>query len=174
MFAEIEFVEMEENKEFCDLIQIVVDKCFEEENIKNSNVYLNVILTQPQYIRSLNKQFRNIDKETDVLSFPMFEREEIETVIKSNLLKKDIIPEGAQEVLGDIVISIPRVEEQAKEYGHSVQRELAYMIVHGFYHIMGYDHMNDEEKKEMRSKEENVLEKLNITREWLRWIVIWY
>lgn len=165
MFAEIEFVEMEENKEFCDLIQIVVDKCFEEENIKNSNVYLNVILTQPQYIRSLNKQFRNIDKETDVLSFPMFEREEIETVIKSNLLKKDIIPEGAQEVLGDIVISIPRVEEQAKEYGHSVQRELAYMIVHGFYHIMGYDHMNDEEKKEMRSKEENVLEKLNITRE---------
>ena len=165
MFAEIEFVEMEENKEFCDLIQIVVDKCFEEENIKNSNVYLNVILTQPQYIRSLNKQFRNIDKETDVLSFPMFEREEIETVIKSNLLKKNIIPEGAQEVLGDIVISIPRVEEQAKEYGHSVQRELAYMIVHGFYHIMGYDHMNDEEKKEMRSKEENVLEKLNITRE---------
>ena len=63
------------------------------------------------------------------------------------------------------MISIPRVIEQAEEYGHSVQRELAYMVVHGFYHVMGYDHMNEEEKSVMRQKEENILSKLNITRQ---------
>ena len=70
-----------------------------------------------------------------------------------------------EETLGDIVVSIERVEEQAKEYGHSFERELAYMIVHGFYHLMGEDHMNDEEKTIMRAKEENVLGKLNIVRD---------
>ena len=70
-----------------------------------------------------------------------------------------------EETLGDIVVSIERVEEQAKEYGHSFERELAYMIVHGFYHLMGEDHMNDEEKAIMRAKEENVLGKLNIVRD---------
>ncbi len=165
MFVEIEFLEIGENKKFCELIEMIVDKCFEEEKISNSNMYLNVILTNPNHIRSLNKQFRNIDKETDVLSFPMFEKDEIESIINNSKQKKSVFQKDAQEVLGDIVISIPRVEEQAKEYGHSVQRELAYMVVHGFYHVMGYDHMNDEEKNIMRAKEENILEKLNITRE---------
>ena len=69
-----------------------------------------------------------------------------------------------QDVLGDIIISMKKVEEQAKEYGHSVERELAYMIVHGFYHLMGYDHMVEEDKKVMREKEEKVLESLDIVR----------
>ena len=69
-----------------------------------------------------------------------------------------------QEVLGDIIISIDRVQKQAEEYGHSFQRELAYMVVHGFYHIIGYDHMNDEDKKIMRAKEENILGALEIGR----------
>ena len=70
-----------------------------------------------------------------------------------------------EDVLGDIVISIEKVEEQAKEYGHSFEREFAYMIVHGFYHLMGYDHIKEEDKVKMRPKEENVLNKLGIRRE---------
>ena len=107
------------------------------------------------YIQKLNREYRQIDKATDVLSFPMFEKDEIKSL--ENL--------EFEETLGDIVISIERVEEQAKEYGHSFERELAYMVVHGFYHLMGEDHMNEEEKAIMRAKEENVLNKLKIVRE---------
>ena len=87
----------------------------------------------------------------------MFERAEIE-MIKDN---KNTI----QEVLGDVMISVERVKQQAEEYGHSFERELAYMLIHGFYHLMGYDHIEEEDKIEMREKEEKVLNKLNITRE---------
>ena len=85
----------------------------------------------------------------------MYEKEELEKMIaKNEFLHED--------VLGDIVISIERVKEQAKEYGHSFKRELSYMLVHGFYHLMGYDHIEEEDKKEMRKKEEKILEILNI------------
>ena len=87
----------------------------------------------------------------------MFEKNEIDEMIKN---QNNIV----HDVLGDIIVSVARVKEQAIEYGHSFERELAYMIVHGFYHLMGYDHMTDDEKTVMRAKEENVLEKLNITR----------
>ena len=85
----------------------------------------------------------------------MFEKEEI----------KDLKKLTFEETLGDIVVSIDRVKEQAYEYGHSFERELAYMIVHGFYHLMGEDHMVEEEKEQMRKKEENVLGTLNILRD---------
>ena len=154
--SEIEFVDIEENEEYRKIINNVLEKCFEVENILDAKFYVSVILTTSQNIKKYNKEYRNIDKETDVLSFPMFEKEEIKN------LNKYIgeIP----EVLGDIVISIDRVEEQAKEYGHSFEREFAYMIVHGFYHIMGEDHIQEQDKIIMREKEENVLEKLNIKR----------
>ena len=71
---------------------------------------------------------------------------------------------NVQEVLGDIIISIDKVEEQAKEYGHSFERELSYMTVHGFYHLMGYDHIKEKDKEKMREKEEYILDSLNITR----------
>ena len=87
----------------------------------------------------------------------MFEKEELDKKIQENDFP-------CQDILGDIVISIPKVEEQAKEYGHSFERELSYMLVHGFYHLMGYDHMEEEDKKVMRAKEEKVLETLNILR----------
>ena len=87
----------------------------------------------------------------------MYEKVEIEKLEKS-------ISEW-DDVLGDIVISIPRVEEQAREYGHSFEREFAYMLVHGFYHLMGEDHIKEEDKKQMRAKEEKVLGMLNINRE---------
>ena len=97
----------------------------------------------------------------------MFEQEELDKMIKNHTLeewKQDIENEVLQEILGDIIISIERVKEQAKEYGHSFERELAYMLVHGFYHLRGYDHMEEDEKKIMREKEENVLSQLEIMR----------
>ena len=153
-FAEIEYVNFEENKKYEELINSVLEECFKTEKIDDYKLYISVTLTNPEYIRTLNKEYRNIDKETDVLSFPMFEKTEIEGL---NALE-------FEETLGDIVISIERVEEQAKEYGHSFERELSYMLVHGFYHLMGEDHIEEEDRKIMREKEENVLHKLNITR----------
>lgn len=152
--VEINFLDIEENKKYEEIINTVVKKCFEEENLQSKNLYINIILTNPKNIKEINKQYRNIDKETDVLSFPMFEKEEIPNI-------EGDIP----DVLGDIVISIERVKEQANEYRHTFERELSYMVVHGFYHLMGYDHMIEEEKNIMRQKEENVLGKLKI----LRW-----
>jgi probable rRNA maturation factor len=160
-YTEIEFINIDENKAFKELIEKVVNKCFEEENLQNINMYLNIILTNPEYIREANKKYRNIDKETDVLSFPMFQKDELDDIV-SNSKQSQI---EIQEVLGDIIISIPRVQEQAEEYGHSVERELSYMVVHGFYHIIGYDHIEEDDKIKMRAKEEVILNKLNITRE---------
>lgn len=149
--AEINFLDIEENQEYVKILNKVLKKCFKEEKLEDKNLYVNVVLTNPTNIKRINKEFRNIDKETDVLSFPMFEKGELEKRINKN-----------EDVLGDIVISVERVKDQAKEYGHSFERELAYMAVHGFYHLMGYDHMEEEEKKEMRKKEENILSKLHI------------
>ena len=145
-----------------DLIDRVVEKCFEIENLDSDKVYVAITLTTPENIREINKEFRNIDKETDVLSFPIFEKKDIDMLRKNDEVVDKIMP---QDVVGDIIISVKKVEEQAEEYGHSIERELAYMIVHGFYHLMGYDHMNDEDKKAMREKEEKVLKSLDIVRE---------
>lgn len=157
-YVEIEFWDIEENEEYKKIIQNVVSTCFEVENLCKTNLYLNVILTNPETIKQTNSKYRNIDKETDVLSFPMFEKQEIEEIIENEQENQ------IEEVLGDIMISISRVIEQAEEYGHSVERELAYMVVHGFYHIMGYDHIEEKDKVIMRPKEEYILNKLNITR----------
>ncbi len=154
--VQIHYEDIEEKQEYVDTIQKVIHTCMEEEQLLSSSLYINIILTQGETIRKVNQEYRGIDKETDVLSFPMFEKEEIETY-KNNLSP---IP----DVLGDIMISIPRVEEQAIEYGHSFERELAYMLVHGFYHLMGYDHIQEEDKQLMRPKEEHILEQLKITR----------
>ncbi len=154
--AEIEFLELEKNKEYIELINNVINKCFEKE-IKNKNLYVSIILTTPENIRKYNNEYRKIDKETDVLSFPMFKKEEVEEVINNT-------NSPIKDVIGDIIISISRVQEQAIEYGHSFERELAYMLVHGFYHLMGYDHIIDTDKQEMRKKEEEMLNTLNYTR----------
>lgn len=153
-FAEIEYLDLEKNEEYEQTIQKVLIECFEVEGLQDSNLYISITLTNPENIKKLNKQYRNIDKETDVLSFPMFEKNELEFAKKVD----------HEEALGDIIISVRKVKEQATEYGHSFERELAYMIVHGFYHLMGEDHMEEEEKKIMREKEEKVLSKLEILR----------
>ena len=169
MFSEITFLETEEDQKISQLIYQVVTACFQKENLENTNLYLSIILTNQKHIKETNKKYRGIDQETDVLSFPMFEKEEIVEMIQQNPSKEKVknndLEERPCEVLGDIMISIPRVKEQAQEYGHSFNRELAYMVVHGFYHIMGYDHMQEDEKKIMREKEEAVLNDLKLTRE---------
>ena len=139
---EINYVETEENPENESLIRTVLEKCFEVEKMDKLGLYVSVTLTCPSYIRKINNEYRKIDRETDVLSFPMFEKIEIDQMIEN---QNNIV----HDVLGDIIVSVDKVKEQAKEYGHSFERELAYMIVHGFYHLMGYDHMTDDEKKVM-------------------------
>lgn len=154
---EILYKDVEQEPKYEHIVKSVFDKCFEEENIQDSKLYITVTFTNPENIQKINKEYRNIDKATDVLSFPMFEKKELENKIQ----EKDFVHE---DILGDIVISIEKVKEQAKEYGHSFERELSYMLVHGFYHLMGYDHIEEEDKKEMRQKEEKILEQLKIVR----------
>jgi metalloprotein, YbeY family len=150
---ELNYLDIDENDSYKEIIKKVLKKCFEIEKLENKNLYVNVVLTNAKNIKSINKEHRGIDKETDVLSFPMFEKNEVANLDNTN-----------EDILGDMVISIERVEEQAKEYGHSFERELSYMVVHSFYHLLGYDHMTEEDKKEMREKEENVLGILGIRR----------
>ena len=156
-FSQIDFVQIPENKKIQELIEKVVHTCYQEERIQKQKLVTHIVLTTQEEVQGYNKQYRNIDQATDVLSFPMFEREQME--------EKKGKESQYEDILGDIIISIPQVELQAKEYGHSFERELAYMMVHGFYHLMGYDHMEEKDQLEMRSKEETILTKLNIGRE---------
>ena len=154
---QLEYLDLEENSEYKKTIKKIIKTCFKKKKLKNSKLYISITLTTPSKIRKINKEYRNVDKETDVLSFPMFEKNELEEMIKNNHFEHE-------DVLGDIVISIERVKGQAIEYGHSFEREFAYMLVHGFYHLMGYDHIEENDKIIMRGKEENVLNKLGIRR----------
>ena len=154
---ELTYLDLEENESYYEIIETVLKECYKVENLENSKLTVQVTLTNPENIKKFNNEYRNIDKETDVLSFPMFEKEEIDLKVE----KQDF---PYEDILGDMVISIPRVEEQAKEYGHSFKRELSYMVVHSFYHLMGYDHIEEEDKKVMREKEEFILDKLKILR----------
>ena len=155
---EIIYDDVENKIEYDKTIARVVEECYKEENLQESKLIMTITLTTPEKIRKINKEYRNIDRATDVLSFPMFQKEELD----SKILSKNFLYE---DVLGDIVISVEKVQEQAREYGHSFERELSYMVVHGFYHLMGYDHIEEKDKEIMRPKEENILKKLGITRE---------
>ena len=156
MIIEINYDEINElpNEEL--LIKNVIETVLKEEKvIQDLEIY--VTLTNNEQIHKINLEQRNVDRPTDVLSFPMFEREEIK------LLKE--ISKKEQYILGDIIVSIEKVKEQADEYGHSFKRELAYLITHGMLHLLGYDHMIEEEKAQMRKREEEILGLLEITRD---------
>ena len=131
----------------------------------NSNVCLAVelVFVDEEEIRRLNRELRQMDKVTDVLSFPSLD--DIKGLaIKKKHYKNEIDEEG-NLCIGSIVICCERAREQAEEYGHSYNRELHYLIVHGIMHCLGYDHETDEDKAEMREKEEYILKKLGIVRE---------
>lgn len=112
---------------------------------------ISILICDNESIHALNKEYRGIDAPTDVLSFALNEGE-------------DDVPEE-EPALGDIVISMERAEEQAKEFGHSKEREVAYLAVHGFLHILGYDHQVEEDKKKMRTAEEAILGACNLSRD---------
>ena len=154
---EIVYDGIDEKEEYENVIEKVLSQCFKEEKLEDSKLCVTVTLTTPKTIQEINKQYRNIDRATDVLSFPMFEKDELDKKIQENDFENE-------DILGDIVVSVEKVNEQAIEYGHSFERELSYMIVHGFYHLMGYDHIEEDDKKIMREKEENILDKLSISR----------
>lgn len=142
---------VEYNDNLDDLIESVIKKSLESEDI-DKDIEVSVSLVDNKEIKDLNKKFRGLDKETDVLSFPQYD----------NL--KEI--KGIKEycILGDIVISLEKARQQAVEYGHSFEREVAFLTVHSMMHLFGYDHNDEENTKIMREKEEKVLALLDILR----------
>ena len=137
------------------MIEKVISECEDEEGLEFDNE-ISLTFTDNENIRQINKDYRDIDDKTDVLSFPMYEIEDLEEEKKSK--SKNLKP------LGDIVISMEQADEQAKQFGHSFEREVCYLICHSMFHLMGYDHMTDDEKKIMREKEEKIMTRLNILR----------
>lgn len=132
-----------------DTVLKVLDSALKKENL--DNVSFNLIIVDNEYIHELNRDYRNIDRETDVITFALEDEDSI------------ILPND-ERVLGDIYISIDKAESQALEYGHSLLRELSFLAVHGFYHLLGYDHMTEEDEKVMFKKQEEVLEEYGISR----------
>ena len=126
---------------------------------------ISITITDNDGIQTINKEFRNIDAPTDVLSFPMIEYpapgvfDEIEN--DDDLFN----PETGEVILGDIVLSVPRILSQAEEYGHSVLREYAFLIAHSMLHLFGFDHMTEEEAAVMEEKQREILDILNISRD---------
>ena len=144
------FVQVEEEIKELDTVKKVLESAMKKENLKDTS--FNLIIVDNSYIHELNKTYRKIDRETDVITFALEDEDTI------------IIPEE-ERILGDIYISIDKAKSQAKEYGHSLLRELSFLAVHGFYHLLGYDHMKPEDEKVMFQKQEEVLEEYGITRE---------
>ena len=132
-----------------ETVKYVLNYAIKKENLEN--VIFNVIIVDNNYIHELNKNYRHIDRETDVITFALED-------------EKDMVIPDDERVLGDIYISIDKARSQAKEYGHSLLRELSFLAVHGFYHLLGYDHMTKEEEEVMFSKQEEVLHECNIER----------
>lgn len=127
-----------------ELIQKVILESLKVEGL-DDNYEVSISFVENSEIRELNNQYRKVDSDTDVLSFPMEDEFDYGTPL-----------------LGDIIISVEKAEEQSIEFGHSLQREIAYLTCHSMFHLLGYDHMNDEEKIEMRNKEKQVMKNLKI------------
>ena len=147
------------------IIKAIVDEVLDMEGC-DYEAQVNVILTDNEGIREVNKEYRDIDRETDVLSFPNLNFEIPGFTGMDDCFDPSVIdPETEELVLGDIMISVDKVKEQAENYGHSLKREFAFLVAHSMLHLSGYDHMTPEEAKVMEEKQEAVLQKLNITRD---------
>ncbi len=125
---------------------------------------VNLLLTMNDEIHEMNRQFRGIDRPTDVLSFPMVDYEEPGKFDFLEEAMEYFNPETGELMLGDIVISKEKVIAQAEEYGHSTQREYAFLIAHSMLHLFGYDHMEEDERAVMEQKQKEILEQLQILR----------
>lgn len=127
-------------------------------------VEISLLLTDNTNIRKINKEHRNIDRATDVLSFPMLEYESPSDFSCAEMESCCFHPDTGELLLGDIIISMEKVREQAKKYRHSEEREFAFLITHSMLHLFGYDHMETNEAKEMEERQEAILRSLNILR----------
>lgn len=126
--------------------------CLDLEQVDQERTEISVTFVEGEEIRNLNREYRDTDKVTDVLSFPQFD-------------DLNEIPEFGEICLGDVVICKDRALEQAEEFGHSFEREIIYLFTHSILHLLGYDHMEEDEKKEMRQREEEVMAHLGILRD---------
>lgn len=145
---------IEVSKELESLIAKVINAALLAENV-SGDVEVSIVLVDDEYIQNLNKNYRSIDAPTDVLSFAM--RESVD--------ESDISFEcDEEELLGDVVISLERARSQAEEYGHSIEREVGFLVTHGILHLLGYDHETESERAVMRNKEEKILESIGLTR----------
>ena len=128
---------------------------------------VSLLFVDNEEIKEINNETRGIDRATDVLSFPMLDYPEgkvFKEVYKNREFDETFL-DGEDLVIGDVVLSLEKALEQSKEFNHSFEREACYLVVHSVLHLLGYDHMEDEEKKVMRKREEEILNKLNITRD---------
>ncbi|QNU65665.1 rRNA maturation RNase YbeY [Ruminiclostridium herbifermentans] len=141
------------------LIKKVIDICMKAENLE-MEYEVSVLIVNDEEIRLINKEHRDIDKSTDVLSFPMAEFKNGELISDEG----DYDLESEQLMLGDIIISAETAKRQAMEYGHSFEREIAFLTAHSCFHLLGYDHMEEAEEKVMFSKQEAVLKEVGLTR----------
>ncbi|OCT17147.1 rRNA maturation RNase YbeY [Paenibacillus pectinilyticus] len=156
---------------FIEKLEELLKLAGELEGVTEGEVALTFV--DDETIQDLNKQYRNLDKPTDVLSFAMSEFGDDEIQINyeddgedadGELAEGETVSEAFIEPLGDIIISVPRAIAQAEDYGHSVERELGFLFVHGFLHLIGYDHQSEEEEKVMFAKQEDILQKAGLTR----------
>lgn len=149
-----------------ELVNQVIEGCLDYEKCPYESKVM-VTFTDNEGIRAINKEFREIDKETDVLSFPMVEYEKPGdfSILEDDMASVEYFDlDDGELVLGDIVISVERAKEQAEEYGHSVKREVAFLVAHSMFHLFGYDHMEEDERKVMEERQREVLLGLGITR----------
>ena len=135
-----------------ELIEKVIAESLRYENVSN-NCEISVTIVDNEDINQINLKHRGIDRATDVLSFPLIDFE-----------KESLPTDGSKIYLGDIIISIERAMEQAKEYGHSIDREVGFLTAHSMLHLLGYDHMVEDEEKVMFKKQEEILNNLNLRR----------
>lgn len=160
---------IEINETILENVNNVIEYALKDENV-NIDVEVSVVFVDNEQIKEINKRQRNIDKVTDVLSFPMLNYPEgkvYKEVYKDNVFSPEDFDEG-ELILGDIVLSLEKAKEQSEDYGHSFLREVCYLTVHSVLHLLGYDHMDEMEKNIMRKREEEILDKFNITREYVK------
>lgn len=162
------YVENETEVLFDFDIKEILDKIMEEVLTAENCPYeaqVNMLVTDDEGIRKYNRQYRNIDASTDVLSFPMiFFETEADFGAAEKQPADCFEPESGELILGDIIISAQKVKEQARKFEHSEKREMAFLITHSLLHLCGYDHITEKEAEIMEKKQEEILERLGITR----------
>lgn len=157
---------IEVTEEFINRISEVCDFTLKEESV-DKNYQISLLFVDNNEIKDINEETRGINKATDVLSFPMIDYEKGK-VYKDMYIGHEFdetYMDGDELVLGDMVLSLEKALEQSIEYNHSYEREVCYLVVHSILHLLGYDHMEEEEKIVMRKREEEILNKLKIIRE---------